>query len=114
MAMYVLSKRGGEFLETPVYRAGENGQEEAVGVFTDRARAEQYLQDAGWQDSDEVAELSDLQVLRWMLQAHQEGAEYLVVNPNREAQMEGTEQPVIQLGEQLESAAASLRQRIQP
>jgi len=45
-AIYVLARRRADTLETPVFAAGEDGQQEAVAVFTTHEAAHLYLQAA--------------------------------------------------------------------
>ena len=70
MPVYVIAKKGCEFLDTPVFHAGPSGKDEAVAVFNNRESAQQYIDEAGWSDQ-EVGELAPLQFLRWIVKAHE-------------------------------------------
>ena len=96
-AVYTIKARGAETLDTPVFRAGESGGEEAVPLFTDRAKAIAYLQAAGWLRSHEPAELAPQTLAAWLTEARDGGVGLVVVNPNREAHLRGVPQYVLRL-----------------
>jgi len=99
-------------LDTPVFRAGESGDEEAVAVFTGRDQAQQYLDRAGWNETDEIGELSPDDLLRWLVEAEREGVQYAVVNPNRDRHLAGDQQAVLFLDVLGEESADSLHRQV--
>jgi|GEM_PF-1357598 hypothetical protein len=99
MNAFVIAKKNAEFLDSPVFHAGETGGEEAIAVFTTRERAAQYIDDAGWNEEYEVGELRPIQLVRWLATAHEEGTEMVTINPLRKAHLDGTEQRVVYLSE---------------
>lgn len=112
MNAFVIAKKNSEFLDTPVFRAGQSGEEEAIAVFTSHESAGQYINDARWSDEYEVGELQPIQLVRWLAVAHEEGTEMVVVNPDRSEHLEGTRQNVIYLNEPFESFADLLNSEI--
>jgi len=112
MPSYVIASRDSEELETPVFYVDETGEAEAIVLFTRADLARQYIESARWDETHVVAELTPLNLLRWVLEAHEAGTEYLSVDPDRAAQLRGEEQPVLLIEEQLEDLAASLEREI--
>ncbi|HUG91043.1 MAG TPA: hypothetical protein VML55_09430 [Planctomycetaceae bacterium] len=96
-AVFVIAKKGMDFLDTPVFHAGESGAEEAVALFTDRQRAQQYLDRAGWGQTDEIGKLSPSDLLQWLVEANEDGVRYATVNPDRDRHLAGDPQPVLPL-----------------
>jgi hypothetical protein len=111
-AVYVIAKKGGDFLDTPVFHAGETGEEETVALFTRRERAQQYLDRAGWEQADEVGELSPGDLLEWLTDADREGVRYVTVNPDRDRHLAGDPQPVLSLDLLGEESADSLSRQV--
>jgi len=95
--VFVITKKGADFLDTPVFHAGESGEEEAVALFTDRQQAQHYLSHAGWGQTDEISELSPDDLLQWLVEAEREGIHYVIVNPDRHRHLAGDPQPVLSL-----------------
>ena len=111
-AVYVIAKKGSDFLDTPVFHAGESGEEETVALFTSRERAKQYLDRAGWEQTDEVGELSPGDLLTRLKDADREGVRYVTANPDRDRHLAGHPQPVLSLGELGEESADSLSRQV--
>jgi len=111
-AVFAIVKKGTDLLDTPVFRAGESGDEEAVAVFTGRDQAQQYLDRAGWNETDEIGELSPDDLLRWLVEAEREGVQYAVVNPNRDRHLAGDQQAVLFLDVLGEESADSLHRQV--
>lgn len=107
MNFYALTKKGEEDFAPPVFETGTAEDEEAVGVFTTAENAEAFLEAIGWQETDEIAELEPIDLLGWLLEAHQEGLAYLIVDPDANL-AEGEEQTVLSLEEEFEQLAAAL------
>jgi hypothetical protein len=112
MAVFLLAKQNEEFLDTPVFQAGDSGQEDAVAVFTNRNLAQQYLDEADWKQDHEIGELDELQLLRWVVKAYEDGTHYLVINPDYQRQMAGSMQRVLIIEEQLAQFAESLTREL--
>ncbi len=106
--VYVIAKKGRDFLDTPVFQAGETGEEETVALFTTRERAQQYLDRAGWEQTDEVGELSPGDVFEWLTEAGRDGVRYVTVNLDRDRHLAGAPQPVLSLDVLGEESADSL------
>ena len=96
-SVFVIAKRGAAFLETPVFHAGESGEEEAVALFTGRQQAQHYLDRADWGGTDEVGVLSPGDLLRWLTEASGEGVRYATVNPDQDGHLGGEPQAVLAL-----------------
>lgn len=111
-AVFVIAKRGTEMLDTPVFRAGESGDEEAVALFTGREQAQKYLDDAGWSSADEVGELSADDLLRWLMEAGRDGVRHAAVNPDRDGHLTGHTQAVLLIDSLNEESAESLLRRV--
>lgn len=112
MASYVIAKKGSDLLDTPVFYAGESGNEEALAVFTDLDSAKGYLSAAGWTGDHDVGELTALQLLRWLVKAHDQGIRYLAINPDRSQQTAGDRQHVVAIEEKLTAVAESLSHEV--
>lgn len=109
---YVIAQRGRDYLDSPVFHAGATGQEEAIAVFTSVDLAQKYIDDAGWADEHQAGLLDELQLLRWVVRAHEQGTQYVVINPNRTAQMAGEAQQVVAIEEKLAAFAEALTREI--
>ncbi len=111
-AAFVIAKKGRDFLDTPVFHAGESGEEEAVALFTDRQRAQQYLERAAWGQTDEIGALSPSELLQWLVEANGEGIHYVTINPDRERHLAGDPQPALSLDAVGEKSPDSLLQEL--
>jgi hypothetical protein len=111
-AVFVIVKKGSDFLDTPVFHAGESGDEEAVALFTGRRQAQQYLDRAGWGEADEIGGLSPGDLLRWLVESEREGIRYVTVNPDRERHLAGDPQAVLSIDALGEESADSLFRRV--
>lgn len=98
---YVIAKRGRSVLDTPVFHAGDSGEEEVVALFTGRKAAQEYIDQAGWGESDEVGELGLSELHRWLLEANEDSIHYATVNPERQQHLAGDPQPVLFLDDLL-------------
>ncbi len=95
--VFVIARKGMDFLDTPVFHAGDADDEEVVALFTGRQQAQQYLDRAGWGEANEIGELSPGDLLRWLVEANDEGIHYVTVNPVRDRHLAGEPQPVLYL-----------------
>jgi hypothetical protein len=111
-SVFVIAKKGLDFLDTPVFHAGDSGDEEALALFTDRQRAQQYLDRAAWGETDEIGELTSDGLLQWLLEANREGIQYVTINPDRERHLAGEPQSVLVLEALGDRSPASLVQEV--
>lgn len=100
-SIYVLTQRGEDQLDTPVFHAGDSGEDEAVAVFTERGKAEEYLRQASW-DQQVPAALAPQDLSQWLRKVRDDGIGLLTVNPNRQEQVKGEPQAVIVLSEDVD------------
>jgi len=109
---FVIVKKGAILLDTPVFRAGEMSDEEAVAIFTGRDLAQHYLDQAAWTETDEIGELSPGDLHRWLLEAEREGVQYAAINPDRERHLAGDPQVVLSLDALGEESVDSLHRQV--
>ncbi|HUE70127.1 MAG TPA: hypothetical protein VMP01_04490 [Pirellulaceae bacterium] len=109
---YVIAKRGIGALDTPVFHAGDSGEEEVVVLFTSRQVAQEYIDQAGWGESDEIGELGLSELHGWLLEANRQGIDYVTVNPERQQHLAGDPQPVLFLDGLRDDSADSLLQAV--
>lgn len=107
-AAYVIARTGSDELDSPVFHAGDAGDEEAIVVFTTREATQRYIDRAGWGEANEVSLLTPTDLLRWLLAAADEGIHWLVVNPDRDRHLGGEPQSVLGITEELDEFARSL------
>jgi hypothetical protein len=107
-AAYVIARKGPDELDSPVFHAGDAGDEEAVAAFTTREAAQRYIDRAGWGAANEVGVLTPTDFLRWLLVAADQGVDWLVVDPDRDRHLAGEPQPVLGITEELAEFARSL------
>ena len=110
--VFVIAKKDMDFLDTPVFHAGESGEEEAVVLFTNRQQAERYLDRAGWAKTDEIGELSPSDLLQWLAEAERDGVKYVAVNPDRDRHLAGDPQPILSLVDLGEESADRLFEEV--
>ena len=89
MAAYLVTSKSVELLDTVVFSAGPGEKEEAVALFTDPGSAEQYIEEAGWSEEYTVATVEPIPLLRWLVQAYDEGVKHVGVDPNYAEQQAG-------------------------
>ncbi len=111
-AVYVIAGKGSDELASPVFHAGDAGDEEAIAVFTTREGAQRYIERADWGKSDEVGELSPPDFLRWVLLAADQDVHWLVVDPDRDRHLAGEPQSVLGIDEELAGFARLLTQDV--
>ena len=114
MACYLISRADVPTLDTVVLTAGPDEKEEAIPVFTDPSAAQTYIDRAGWKAEYTVATLQPIPFLRWLLQAHEEGVQYLAVNPDYEQQQQGQGQDTLNLEAHLEHAGRHILEVASP
>lgn len=86
MPAYLITRKNVEPLDTVVFSAGPNENEEAIALFTDPNAAETYVQEAGWENEYTVATVDSIPFLRWLLHAYDDGVRHLVVDPDYQSQ----------------------------
>jgi hypothetical protein len=111
-AVYVIAGKGSDELASPVFHAGDAGEEEAIAAFTTREGAQRYIDRAGWGGSDEVGELPPLDFLRWVLLAADQDVHWLVIDPDRDRHLAGEPQVVVGIDEELGWFARSLTEDV--
>jgi L-ascorbate metabolism protein UlaG (beta-lactamase superfamily) len=109
---YVIAKRGVSALDTPVFHAGDSGEEEVVVLFTGRQAAQEYIDQAGWGESDKIGELGLSELYQWLLEANAKGIHYATVNPERQRHLAGDPQPVLFLDALRDESAENLLQAV--
>lgn len=96
---FVIAKKNSPELITSIMCAGPDCSEDAVAVFTEKAAAELYLTQAGWVETETVAELETSSFLAWLNEAVKAGPKLIAVDPDRVHQDDGISQPVIPAAE---------------
>lgn len=104
MPAYVITRSNVEALDTIVFSAGPNENEEAVAVFTGPRLAEEYLKLAGWQAEYTVATVEPIPFIRWLLALHDDGVQHLVIDPDHADQQAGNGLSTLSIAGQLEHA----------
>lgn len=104
--LFVITAREGSELSTPVFSvdgpAGDSpAGEEGVAIFLTRRAAEEYIANAGWDDTDTVAEITPQAVVKWLVAVRGDGPSVLIVNPRRDEQRSGRSQNVLKIDELL-------------
>lgn len=113
-AAYVIARKGSGELDSPVFHAGDDGDEEAVAVFTTREATQRYIDRAAWGETNEVGVLKPTDLLRWLLVAADQGVHWLVVNPDRDRHLAGEPQSVLGITEELAEFTRSLTEEAAP
>lgn len=98
-SFYVIASKGSSELITNVMHAGPDGEEEAIAVFTQQAKALEYLNQAGWVETDTVAELGPQSFLRWLLKSIDSGPKLVAIDPDRVQQDDKIRQSVMPVSE---------------
>lgn len=109
---FVIAKEDTPDLITTVMHAGQDGQEEAVAVFTDQSAAEIYLAQAGWEKTEVVAELETTAFLKWLLQSIESGPQMVAVNPDRTQQENNIRQNVVAVSHLMSSLGSALTESL--
>ena len=107
MATYLLANKGTKELETTVF---ESEAGDAVAVFTDPKNAQQYIDDAGWQDEMVVAELNAVELMKWLILCHEDGVQLMATDPRRSEQESGMRISTLNIEAQLEHAGQHIFQ----
>lgn len=111
--VFVIAQQGASDLVTAVFSVGADESDEALAVFTSRRNAQRYLEDAGWTETDTVAELQPADFAEWLLTLPDGAPTFLTINPTREEQQAGVKQPVVRIDELVREMAGAALQRLQ-
>lgn len=111
MSAFILTNRNVNELETTVFTA-EGG--DAVALFTDYKHAQQYLDDANWNESMTVAELDSIRFLEWLLHCYRSGVRSMAIDPRRSEQESGMRITTLEIEAQLEHAGSHIVQIARP
>jgi len=79
MSTYVLADKAAAGPEEGLLPLGKPGHM-ALAIFTDRRAAERCAAAEGWPHPCRLHRLSAMEFLQWMMSAHRQGIQYLVVN----------------------------------
>lgn len=112
MPAYVITTNDCDEWDLPAFDAGGSGDEDAIAVFTGRRAADGYLRDAGWAHDHQVSEVTAVQLLDLIVDAHHEGVSYVTVNPVRQDQRAGEVQPMIVVEQQIADFAEQLTREV--
>ncbi|MEZ6129999.1 MAG: hypothetical protein R3C59_15050 [Planctomycetaceae bacterium] len=94
---FVIAKQDTRDLVTTAFDAGRNADSNAVLVFSTETKAQAYLQNAEWLQSETVAELQSVDFIRWLLDCRDNGVTLAAVDPDRIQQQDGIRQTVISI-----------------
>ncbi len=108
LTFYVIAKKNLADLSSPLVGVGDSGDQAAL-IFTEDAKAQEYLQEAEWTESDTVAELDTAAVVSWLAILQKESVKYLVLDPDRVYQDDGMAQTTIPIASVTDAIAAALR-----
>ena len=104
MSAYLICRAKVKTLDTVIFFTDPYEKEEAVAVFTDSKKAEAYLSDAAWVGEYTVATVDAIPFLKWLLQLHDEGVQYLVIDPKYADQQAGIRMNTLSIKGHLEHA----------
>lgn len=110
MNFYVLAKRDSDDLDTPVFDMGTSSNESAVAIFLRRQAAVDYLTEANWSSDHTVAAIEPTQTLKWLVHAQENGIDFVAIDPDRQKQVAGRDQPGLYLDDPLRVHADLLHQ----
>ncbi len=98
MNFYAIAKSSTEsnIIESPVFDVPD-GKESAIAVFLSEASARAYIEAAGWERDEAVAEMEASKLMDWFTQAKQDGIDFVVLDPSRSDQESGAELEVMPL-----------------
>jgi len=107
-SLFVITAHASNWLNTPVFQAGDGDGEEAVAVFTTADAAHQYIDRAGWGQADEVGVLRPADQQEWFQSAFDDGVRWVVIDPDRDRHLAGDPQAVVAIEGELAALAGSL------
>ncbi len=109
-SLFVVTARASDVLNTPVFHAGDGGDEEAVAVFTTAGAARRYIDRAGWAEADEVGVLRPGDLEEWLQTARDDGVRWVAIDPDRDRHLAGEPQAVAAVEGDLAALARALTQ----
>lgn len=112
MTVFVFSKPNSDDLQTPIFTAGPDGNEESAMLFTKKEAAEDFRKTAGWRDEECVVGLDSDQLLKWLIELRQSGVKHLAVNPKADTYQERRTLPTLNVERQLDELATLLQKRL--
>lgn len=98
--VYALIRHDRDSAGSAVVHPDEQGNEDALALFTDRNLAVLYLQVARLEEPHEVAALSPPELGEWLVEAKAQGINLVAINPARRPQLHRKPQPVLVLSDQ--------------
>lgn len=104
MVAFLIADKNSDDLNTPVFRAGPNGREEAVIAFTGSKAAKKYIEQLGWERDHTVAEVAGADFVAWLVQALEKGIRFLAVDPEPDGGQEAGRERMVNIGGQLSAA----------
>lgn len=110
-SFFLIAKKHHSDLITSSFTIGE-GQEQAVFIFTDEDKAQQYVQQAQWIETETVAELHAAALLKWLMEVERGGVGEIVVDPDRGQHTEGVHQRVIQIRDLMNSLGPAIHEQL--
>ncbi len=100
MTFFAISKKSTDshIIDSPVFDVRDKDNEQsAIAVFFSSTAAHEYIQAAGWERDEAVAQMDASKILSWFSQAKQDGVNFVVVDPIRSDQVAGVPMEVISL-----------------
>lgn len=125
MTMYVIANQQAGDLDSPVFFAGEDGNLEAIAVFSERGHAKRYLEETGCatgcetaaapaEGSESIAELAPLEFVSWLTAAYEGGIDLLVIDPDPLGHLCGEPQRAMRVEDALGQLIAQLEHQAAP
>lgn len=81
---YLITKQTKSDLDTPVFEAGYLHSQEGCALFSSPDAAASFLKDRDLAESHCVAELTNVETLRWLIEADRAGIDLIVMDPSNE------------------------------
>jgi len=107
-SLFVITAHVSDWLNTPVFQAGDGDGEEAVAVFTSADSARRYIDRAGWGAADEVGVLRPADQREWFETARDDSVRWVVIDPDRDQHLAGDPQSVAAIEGDLTALAQSI------
>ncbi len=112
MGIYVIAKKTSLIFEWQFSTLKKMVKKKQLAVFTSDDKAEGYIKDSGWDETETVAEVNPIDFLQWITSIHGKGTQYLAVSTIRDDQEQGLSQPVLNIEEQLLELATVLEDKL--
>jgi len=108
MKTFIIGNDDGNMIDSPVIYAGDKGRQEAIAVFTDARATRRFLEAAGWQNQFSILRLVPNQLRGILKIARDDGVHFLVLNPERPGQFDGSRVNVLALESPINDVVASI------